>query len=153
MTVYKYILLIHVLSAILGMGPGFILTYVVKKANTLTELKHAYFIRNRLHIFVMAGGTLLIITGLIMGFMRPYLFHKVWYVISLSLFIIALAFGPFILSPISSPIKKMLKEHEGDDIPKEYYPMAKKLFAWERVENLIFITIIILMVLKPFGRF
>ncbi len=147
---YRIVLLVHVFSAILGLGPGFIMIYIVTKATTMTELRHAYLIRNRLHIFVMVGGTLLIITGLIMGTMNNYLFHMGWYVTSLSLFLIALAFGPLVLSPRSKPIKAFLKSHTDDDIPKKYYHLAKKLFFYERIENVIFLIIIVLMVVKPF---
>src|SRR5699024_5299166 len=98
-TLYQFVLVIHVLSAILGMGPGFVMIYIVNKAENMTQLKHAYFIRNRLHTFVMIGGTLLLLSGLTMGYLSPYLFYKGWYITSLTLFLIALGFGPIILSP------------------------------------------------------
>jgi len=98
----------------------------------------------------MIGGTLLLISGLWMGFLNPYWFTQGWYVTSLVLFLIALAFGPFLLKPKSTPIKKLLKEHEGEEIPEEYYVLSKKLFRVEHIENAIFIIIIVLMILKPF---
>lgn len=150
MSFYGLLLVIHVFSAILGLGPGFVMIYVVTKATTMTELRHAYSIRNRLHRFVMVGGTLLLITGLWMGFMHPYLFKAGWYVASLALFLIALAFGPIALSPRSRPIKVLLTRHQGEDIPDEYYVLSKKLFFYERIENVIFLIVIALMVLKPF---
>ncbi|HRP57904.1 DUF2269 family protein [Agriterribacter sp.] len=150
MTFYSFLLLIHVFSAILGMGPGFVMIYIVNRAKTMTELKHAYLIRNRLHNFVMVGGTLLLLSGLAMGAIRPYLFHMGWYVTSLVLFLIALGFGPVVLSPRSKPIKALLKSHTDDKIPDTYYALAGKLFFYERIENIIFMIIIALMVLKPF---
>ena len=150
MTFYNFLLLIHVFSAILGMGPGFVMIYIVTKAKTMAELKHAYLIRNRLHHFVMVGGTLLLLSGVTMGAIRPYLFQMGWYVTSLVLFIIALAFGPVILSPRSKPVKALLKNSSDDKIPDAYYVLAGKLFFYERIENMIFLIIIVLMVLKPF---
>ncbi|SDR03820.1 DUF2269 family protein [Virgibacillus salinus] len=150
MTFYELLVFIHVFSAILGMGPGFVMIYIVTKATTMTELKHAYIIRNRLHIFVMVGGTLLLITGLLMGYLHPYLFEQGWYVTSLLLYLIALGFGPTVLSPRSKPIKAMLKEHNGDEIPADYFILSKKLFFSERIENVIFLIVIALMILKPF---
>lgn len=138
------------MSAILGMGPGFVMIYIVKQAKTMTELRHAYAIRNRIHIFVMVGGSLLLITGLLMGWLRPYLFHQGWYVISLILFLVALAFGPVILSPKSKPIKQLLKEETSEEIPPVYDQYSKSLFFFERVENVLFLIIISLMILKPF---
>lgn len=150
MTIYRLLVLIHILSAILGLGPGFMMIYIVTKAKTMTELRHVYSIRNRLHIFVMVGGSLLLITGLAMGAINPYLFRMGWYVTALTLFLIALGFGPVALSPRSKPIKALLKSYKDDDIPEEYYRLAGKLFFYERIENVIFLVIIVLMVLKPF---
>lgn len=150
MTLYNTLVFIHVFSAILGLGPGFVMIYIVTKATTMTELKHAYIIRNRLHIFVMVGGTLLLITGLWMGLLNPYLFSQGWYVTSLFLFLTGLAFGPIVLSPRSKPIKALLKEHKGDEIPQEYYTLSKKLFFFERIENVLFLIVIALMITKPF---
>lgn len=150
MSFYKILVFIHVFSAILGLGPGFIMIYVVTKAKTMTELKHAFFIRNRIHIFVMVGGSLLLITGLLMGFINTYLFKQGWYIVSLFLFLIALAAGPLVLKPKAEPVKKILREHKGENIPEEYYEKAKTLFFYERLTNIIFLIIITLMILKPF---
>jgi len=150
MSLYDILVVIHVFSAILGLGPGFVMIYIVTKAKTMTELRHAYVIRNRIHIFVMVGGTLLILTGIAMGIIRPYLFKQIWYVSSLLLFLIALGAGPTVLSPRSKPIKKLLKEHQGDEIPTHYYALAKQLFFYERITNIIFFIIILLMITKPF---
>jgi uncharacterized membrane protein len=150
MTFYKIIVVLHIFSAIIGMGPGFILTTVVKSGKTMTELRHSYAIRHKLHIFVMVGGTLLLVTGLIMGFMNPSLFRMGWYVTSLILFLAALAIGPLVLSPSSKPVKALLASHKGEEIPEEYYRISKILFRYEHLENAIFIVIIALMILKPF---
>ncbi|GAA0502943.1 hypothetical protein GCM10008986_33220 [Salinibacillus aidingensis] len=150
MSFYMLLVTIHVFSAILGMGPGFVMIRVVSSAKNMTELRHAYAIRNRLHTFVMIGGTLLLITGLAMGFMNTSLFEKAWYWLSLILFLIALAFGPLLLSPRSKPIKQWLVEYDGEEIPSDYYRMEKELFRYERLENFIFLIVIALMILKPF---
>jgi len=98
----------------------------------------------------MIGGTLLLITGLWMGILRPYLFTGGWYVTSLLLYLIALAFGPLVLSPRSRPIKQLLREHKGENIPEEYYVLSRKLFFFEHMINIMFLIIIALMITKPF---
>ena len=150
MSLYELLVFIHIFSAILGMGPGFVMIIAVKKANNMTELRHAYRIRNRLHIFTMVGEALLLITGLWMGFLNTDLFTQRWYLLSLILFMGALAFGPLVLSPRSKPIKRLLKEDEGEDIPEIYHILSNKLFFFERIENIIFLIVIALMILKPF---
>ncbi|WP_284140824.1 MULTISPECIES: DUF2269 family protein [unclassified Virgibacillus] len=150
MMLYEILVFIHVLSAIIAIGPGFMLTFIVTKAKTMTELKHAYEIRSRMHVVVMVGGILLLITGLGMGLLHPFLFAKGWFVGSLFLFIVALAMGPFVLSPLSRPIRALLAEHEGEEIPTDYKLMSKKLFLAEHVENSMLFIIVILMLWKPF---
>ncbi|MGM8365441.1 DUF2269 family protein [Virgibacillus sp. W0181] len=150
MSFYYFLVLVHVISAIIGVGPGFILTFVVKKANTMTELRHAYYIRHRLHRFVMIGGILLLVTGLWMGFLHPYLFEKGWYIVSIFLFLIVLGAGPVLLAPRSKPIKKLLAEANTEEIPPEYDELSKGLFFYERLTNILLFIVIVLMVLKPF---
>jgi uncharacterized membrane protein len=149
-SLYKILVFIHIFSAILGMGPGFILTTVVKSGKTMTELRHSYTIRHKLHIFVMVGGILLLITGVSMGLLNPSLFRMGWYVTSLVLFLAALAIGPLVLSPRSKPVKALLASHKGAEIPQEYWHLSKILFRFETLENVIFLIIITLMILKPF---
>jgi uncharacterized membrane protein len=98
----------------------------------------------------MIGGITLLVTGLLMGMMHTYLFHQIWYLISLILFLITLAAGPIVLKPISTPIKALLATYEGEEIPNSYYKMSKQLFLCERILNTIFLIIIVLMILKPF---
>lgn len=150
MSFYDILVVIHVFSAIVGLGPGFVMIYIVTKAETMTELRHVYKIRNRIHIFVMIGGTLLLLTGLVMGLLRPYLFNQIWFISSLVLFLIALGAGPILLSPRSKPIKKILEKHKGEHIPEQYYVLSKELFFYERITNIIFFIIILLMITKPF---
>lgn len=150
MSFYELLVFIHIFSAILGLGPGFVMIYIVTKASTMTELRHAYLIRNRIHIFVMVGGVLLLATGLLMGFINTNLLREGWFVLSLVLFLVALAAGPVILKPKSLPIRALLANHKTDEIPAKYYEYANSLFFYERFTNIIFYVIIALMVLKPF---
>src|SRR5690625_6970270 len=111
MTFYNLLIFIHIFSAILGLGPGFVMIYIVTKASTMTELRHAYFIRNRIHIFVMVGGSLLLITGLLMGYLNPSLFTQGWYVVSVILFLFCLAVGPIVFMQNSELIKILIQYH------------------------------------------
>lgn len=150
MTFYRMLVFIHVFSAIIGIGPGFVMTYIVTKANNMTELKHAYFLRTKLHLLVMYGGIGLLITGLWMGLLNPSLFQAGWYVVSICLFLVSLAFGPLVLKPNLQPIKKILETTSSEEIPAQYYRHARKLFFFEHLTNLILFIIIALMILKPF---
>lgn len=150
MSFYNILVFIHIVSAIVGMGPSFVMTRVIAKVDTMSELRYGFKMRKIMHTFIMVGGTLLLTTGLIMGIMRPYLFGQIWYTGSLILYLIILAAGPIWLRPVTKPIKEILNTYQGNEIPNEYYPLAKRLFFVERITNTLIATIIILMILKPF---
>lgn len=151
MTLYQLLLIIHILSAIIGLGPGFVMIYLVTYAQTMEQLRYSYQLRHRIHIFVMIGGVGILVTGIWMGLLNPVLLSQGWYLLSLMLYLIALAMGPVVLKRLSTPIKDFLsRPEEYDGIPQSYKQMANKLFFYERIEMIIFIMIIILMVWKPF---
>lgn len=150
MTLYNTLVVIHVLSAIIGLGPGFVLTYIVIKAGNMTELRHGYKVRKQIHIFVMLGGTLLLITGILLGILNPVLFTQGWYLLSFILYLIALAASPLLLRKEARPVNEFLKEYNGEEIPQEYYNLSKRLYLYEHITNVFFVIIILLMILKPF---
>ncbi|WP_370453216.1 DUF2269 family protein [Oceanobacillus sp. CFH 90083] len=76
MTFYEILVFIHIFSAILGMEPGFVMTPIAKKSPNMAELRHTYAIRNKLHQFVIIGGTLLLVTGIWMGLLNMHLFQQ-----------------------------------------------------------------------------
>ena len=147
---FKTLLVIHVFSAIFGLGPGFGFIPIKRSAKTLIQLRFAYTINRTLHGFVMTGGFLLLVTGLTMGFLEPGLFHAGWYVTSLILYFIALSIGPFVLTPKIKPVKVLLAEAEGDEIPKEYFDLHRPVLVFEWILNGLFTIIILLMLTKPF---
>lgn len=150
MSLYNVLVIVHIFSAIIGIGPGFTLTFIAVKSNTMSELRHAYYLRNRIHLFIAVGGTLLLVTGLLMGLMNPALFMQGWYVVSLLLYFVTLAAGPMVLAPCLKPIKALLANEQGEEVPAEYHAYAKRLFRYERITNFIIIIIITLMITKPF---
>lgn len=150
MSLYNILVFIHVVSAIVGMGPSFVMTRMIANVKTMSELKFGFRARQIIHLFIAVGGTLLLATGIMMGIMRPVLFQQVWYTGSLILYLIILALGPTVLVPVTKPIKQIIANHQGEKIPEEYFPLAKRLFFIERITNILIATIIILMILKPF---
>ena len=150
MTLYYTLVVIHIFSAIIGLGPGFVLTFLVSRAKTMTELRIGFIMRKRIHVFVMIGGTLLLLTGICMGLLRPYLFTEGWYVTSLLLYLLALAASPLLLRKEAKPINQFIEAYEGEEIPEQYYQLSKRLYVYEHITNFVFIIIIVLMILKPF---
>ena len=60
------LIFIHVLSAIIGVGPTFFTHVLLRKNQSVMELRTSIDVAHRLGIFPKIGGTLAVITGLIL---------------------------------------------------------------------------------------
>ncbi|WP_163581558.1 DUF2269 family protein [Gracilibacillus saliphilus] len=149
-SIYTVLVVIHVFSAIVGIGPGFVLTTIVKSAKSLPEVRHAFALKAKVHIFVMIGGILVLLTGLLMGVLKPVLFQQGWYVASMILYFVALSLGPTLLKKFSTPIKALIAEPDLDSVPETYHENLQKLLRVEYIENTLLLIIILLMITKPF---
>ncbi|KAB8128306.1 DUF2269 family protein [Gracilibacillus oryzae] len=149
-SLYTFLVVIHIFSAIVGIGPGFILTTIVKSSHTIDEIRHAFALKKKVHLFAMIGGILVLITGLSMGLIRPYLFQQGWYITSMIIYLTALSLGPTLLKKYSKPIKQMLKDQTLQEVPETYHSNVQKLLKVEYIENSLLIIVILLMILKPF---
>ncbi|QGH33778.1 DUF2269 family protein [Gracilibacillus salitolerans] len=149
-SIYTWLVIIHIFSAIVGIGPGFVLTIIVKSANTLPEIRHAFALKKKVHIFVMIGGILVLVTGLLMGSIRPILFQQGWYLTSMILYFIALSLGPTLLKKFSAPIKELIADQCLERVPEHYNENLQKLLRVEYIENALLLIIIFLMITKPF---
>ncbi|WP_208588909.1 DUF2269 family protein [Gracilibacillus suaedae] len=149
-SIYTILVVIHIFSAIVGIGPGFVLTTIVKSANSLIEIRHAFALKAKVHIFVMIGGILVLITGLLMGVLKPVLFQQGWYLASMILYFAALSLGPTLLKKFSTPIKELIADPNLENVPSAYHENLQKLLRVEYIENTLLLIIILLMITKPF---
>ncbi|GAB2540409.1 DUF2269 family protein [Gracilibacillus alcaliphilus] len=149
-SLYSILVIAHILSAIIGIGPGFILTTLVKTAQTMDQVRYVFAIKYRLHRFVRTGGILLLATGLLLGAVNPFLFQQGWFLLSLFLYLIVLILGVTLLKTYTRPIRQMIADLNIKEIPSSYYHARNKLLRTEYIVNLLIIVIILLMITKPF---
>ncbi|WP_428911703.1 DUF2269 family protein [Niallia sp. Krafla_26] len=147
---YTILLLIHVLAAIIGIGATFAFPVISNSAKNLPQLKHILVLVKKLELYPKIGGALLIITGLMMGFISPGYFKEIWFMGSIALYIII---EILIYGVIGSKMKKIVPvvmTSVGEKIPEEYQLVAKSTAPIHMVASLLAIVIIILMSVKPF---
>jgi uncharacterized membrane protein len=71
-SIYTLLIGIHIIAAIIGVGPTLLLNGILKRAANLNELKYAHQIVKRLNTVVNIGLGLLLATGLWDGSTRHY---------------------------------------------------------------------------------
>ncbi|MEW9698672.1 DUF2269 family protein [Paenibacillus sp. SI8] len=147
---YIYLVFIHILSAVTAIVAIMGYPLIMSGVRTTGQARFGLAIQNKLAILPKIGGTLLILSGLGLGFLQTFLFRELWYVVSIAIFFVILIILAVMLP---SGIKKqlaLLQQVQGDALP-DSYRRSRRRSAWlEGTANLAVFISLILMVFKPF---
>jgi len=143
--------LVHVLCAVLGLGPAYAFPFMFKAKSSNREMKKALADVSRLEMFPKLFGTLAIVSGLVLFFIGDYgAFLQIWILGSLIVYVII----EIVIVGFMNPAVKTLSTALADSAD-ESEPSARSLELYARVRNLhawagaLSILIFALMVLKP----
>jgi uncharacterized membrane protein len=153
-TTYNWIKSFHVLSAVLWVGGGVMLTtlaLLTQRANDTTQLA-----KLALQIEWIGGRILaplsLITFGLGIWLVEqgPYAwsYDQFWILFALCAFGVSFATGAFFLGPESGRLARMQRERGPDD--PELQARIRRVLRVARVDQLILLLIVFDMVAKPF---
>ncbi|MCT1401346.1 hypothetical protein AK95_09285 [Paenibacillus sp. LC231] len=147
---YTSLLVFHILSAIFGVGPVFLFNMILKRAKSAEQLKYAHHIVEKLNRNANVSFGVILISGLLMGWINPYLFQTEWYIASLVLFFISGMYAIFAVEPILKQMQGIASNPSGPgEISSEYKTLFQRKQSRDMVANLIAVMIILLMVIKP----
>lgn len=149
----KWLVLIHVLVAIIGIGPTFFGAILLRKHQTISDLRHNVLLQHKLDYFPKIGGTLAVITGILLVLFGNYgSILQVWLfgslVVYLGIQVIVIGF----ISPALSDLQRWLL-HPDNRASTQLPPTQTN--ALHKVSNLYWLTmllgftIFILMIIKP----
>ncbi len=147
---YIYVLFIHLVAAVMGLGAAFGFPIVAKSAKTVSQAKFALHLLRRLEILPKVGSILLLISGLVLGFLETSLFSEVWFIGSI---VIYLAVQVIVAGLLPRNMKKqleLLENEQGEELPPAYLALSKQSAKLEGVAHLAAFVLIVLMVFKPF---
>ncbi|MCC3375167.1 DUF2269 family protein [Cohnella sp. REN36] len=147
---YIYLLFVHLVAAVMGLGAAFGFPIVLKSAKTVSQAKFALALLHKLEMLPKIGSLLLLATGLWLGFLEPYLFEEVWFIGSIVLFLAAMVIVAGILPRKAKKQSELLASAQGEQLPSEYKAIAAQSARLESVTHAIAFILILLMVFKPF---
>ncbi|WP_158582941.1 DUF2269 family protein [Ureibacillus yapensis] len=146
---FKTLLLIHILGGICGLGATFASPYIMKSARTVKSAFTAHMVNAKVEQLAKAGSIALLLTGLIMGFLHPYLFTTGWYITAIVLYLVTQPIVAYLLPRYDKAMLEILKTAEGEDLPSEYIRIAKKTVPLNLAAHVLLILLVFLMVFKP----
>jgi uncharacterized membrane protein len=143
------LVVLHVLAAIVGIGPAFILPLLGKSAKSGSQLRFVFGIIQKVNNFPKIGGITLLVTGILLMVVSKIGFSLMWLNLSLLLFVIIEVIIIGFIEPRMKKVARLIMTSEGDSIPTGFADSMKRIAPLEGTVHLLTFLIIILMVVKP----
>ncbi|WP_423802393.1 DUF2269 family protein [Neobacillus sp. SAB-20_R2A] len=149
----EWIVLLHVVSAVVGLGPAYAFPLILRKEKSLEEVKRMADLVTRLEILPKIFGGLTLLTGILLVWLGNYgTFFTLWIVAALILFILAEVVIIGFLTPVAKKLAMTLTEltKQGEsEINPISLDLLSKVRNYHIISCVIVLVIIALMVLKP----
>ncbi|QCR32562.1 DUF2269 family protein [Lysinibacillus sp. SGAir0095] len=147
---FNLLLFIHILGAICGLGATFASPYILNSARNVRSAFNAHMVNAKVEKLAKIGSIAILATGLIMGFIHPYLFTTGWYISSIVLYILTQPIVAYLLPRYERALLEILESANGEDLPSEYIQIANKTKPLTRTTYFLLFLLVFLMVFKPF---
>ncbi len=149
----EWLVLLHVVSAVVGLGPAYAFPFILRRETSLAEVKRMTDLVGRLEIFPKIFGGLTLLSGLLLVWLGNYgSFFTLWIFAALTLFIAAEVVIIGLLTPAAKKLSALLMQLTAKG-ETNANPQALGLVSKVRTYHLtscgIVLAIIALMVLKP----
>ncbi|WP_127529888.1 DUF2269 family protein [Paenibacillus kobensis] len=147
------LVVVHVLTAILGLGPAYAFPFLLRKALTVEEMKRNLMQVAYLEIFPKIFGTLAVLSGLLLFFLGSYgPFAQVWIIGSLAVYVGIEILVIGFLNPSAAKLLKFIDE-TGEKTREEpgvhlngLYSRVRSLHLWAGILGLL---LFVFMIAKP----
>lgn len=151
LTFYGILRFLHVVLAIVAMGPHFASIFIWRHINKNPESARSFMpVLATLAKFPKHGGMAMLLTGVLMvavsgsGFA---MFKELWLALSLVLFIANVVLGAARMEPAAKVLGMSLAQ--GPVKPEQFAGMMAKVSGTSRLMTAILVAIIVLMVFRP----
>jgi uncharacterized membrane protein len=148
---YGSLVVLHVVAAIVGIGPAFIIPLLGKSAKSGSQLRFVFGLIQKINKFPKTGGITLLITGILLMIVGKTGFTLLWLNVSLLLFIVIEIIIIGVVEPKMKKVAQFVMTSQGEEIPAGFHDSMKKIAPFEGAVHLLTLIIIILMVIKPTG--
>ncbi|MFC5449657.1 universal stress protein [Paenibacillus aestuarii] len=149
----KLLVLIHVLSAIIGVGPTFFAHVLLRKNQTLDELRSSMRAGKPLDFFPKIGGSIAVITGIVLLFVGSYgSFMQTWLIGSLVAYVLIQIIAIGFATPAHKKLAKWVLDPtntKASELP------AEQRRNWTRARNYFYaastigVILFVFMIMKP----
>lgn len=135
----KFLVLIHVLSAIIGVGPTFFSHVLYRKSQTVNELRQSVKLAGWLEFFPKIGGTIAVLSGLLLIWIGEYgKITQLWLLGSIVLYVLIQIVVIAFATPPAKQLNKWLQDPANRSIQETLPEEPKKLLS--KVNGLFYVA-------------
>ena len=150
----KLLLLLHVLSAIIGIGPTFFIHVLIRPNKTIEELQVTMKLMKGLELFPKIGGSIAVLSGFVLFWIGDYgTFTQIWLAGSLLLYIIIQILVIGLITPRTNRVNEWLILPENVKLtgapPVEIQHHLVIIHRYFYLASSLGVLLFIFMILKP----
>jgi uncharacterized membrane protein len=150
----KWLVMIHVLSSIIGIGPTFFGHILFMKKQQGGQLRQSLALFQMLNYFPKIGGSTAVVSGIVLVVLADWKFSDLWIWISLLLYVLIQVIAVGMLGPVMSQLTQALnsEDERPADLNTSTNTIRNLLTKANRLYNsasFLGIVLIILMIVKP----
>jgi uncharacterized membrane protein SirB2 len=151
----EYLVLLHVLSAVVGVGPMFFAPYFLRSRQTIPQLRGSLSTMNAMDYFPKIGGTTAFLSGIALVTFNDYgKFTVLWQLGSLILYLAIQVIVIGFLAPTTKRLSLSVNDVMYDtstDATGEHRDLLGRARVILSIATLIGLALFVFMVLKPQG--
>jgi uncharacterized membrane protein len=152
--VLEFLILIHVLSSIIGVGPTFFAHVLLRNKQSVQELRFSYKVGIYLEYFPKIGGSIAVLSGLALLYVGDYgsFFKQLWLIGSLVLYIIIQIIVIGMITPKQKQVRNWLFDPSNEnekDLSSKIQALHKNVNKLFYVASFFGIILFIFMIVKP----
>ncbi|WP_028549846.1 DUF2269 family protein [Paenibacillus sp. UNC451MF] len=148
----KWLVLLHVLSAIIGIGPTYFIHVLYRKRQSFGELKQSLRLSTLLELFPKIGGSVAVISGIVLVTQSSTHFLDLWIIGSLLLYVFIQIMVIGVVAPKQMKLRELLEDTPLKDQEMLSEPLQQQVASinrWLLVIAGMGIILFILMFMKP----
>ncbi|UUZ91961.1 DUF2269 domain-containing protein [Paenibacillus sp. P25] len=148
----KWLVLIHVMSSIIGVGPTFSDIFCFGSGGWVGELRKSLELFQVLNFFPKIGGTIAVLSGLLLVWLGGWKFVTFWIIASLILYVAIQVVAVGLLGPVAAKLYQGLSDQKlnnEQELPKESSLLLAKADRLYYTASAMGVLLFILMIMKP----
>lgn len=147
-----FLVLIHAMAAVLGVGPTFFIHAVFRKRQNVGQLRNSLAFAGMMELFPKIGGTLAVLTGIVLVILSDWKFSHLWITGSLVLYVLIQIVAVGMAAPLVKRLAQWMKEtklEDGQELPAEQSGLVVRANGLYWLTTIMGASLFILMFWKP----